>query len=230
MILPRNSRRASRFGMAVLTLALFSTAVEDRLQAQERRGSVYAIVGGTLAHQRESTDITTKPPVAAPAGTTRGWTIALGVFAARNISLEGELATTGVMSSRQSGRYNMTFNEDRQDTFFGANVRYHVRRAVHVEPVAGFTFIAHDAGSQTEIQRFFPQQLTIEPRIQLDLPIGFAASAGLDLRLGGRHVALVPTSRIRYRLNSDAPLIESTYADSFPRVTITVGVAGRIDF
>lgn len=220
----------SRCGTAIVcALSLWTIAVRDA-HAQERKGSVYAIVGAGIAHQSEVED-QTKPPAISPGGTTVGWMLAAGIFTGRNVSLEVEVAATGTMQARESARYNMTLAEDRRDTFVGGTVRYHLRRAIHLEPVAGFTFIVHSATSQVEIRSFLPPvTVTIEPRDTLDLPTGFGATAGIDARLGGPHFAFVPTSRIRYRLSGDDWPISGWYGDSFQRFTLTIGVAARVDF
>lgn len=204
--------------------------------AQERPGSIgsgYVQGGITLDHQRGVSGETDQLYVAAPGGTTLGWIVLGGVFIGAGLSIEGELASTGVMSAREPSRYGMTFNEDRRDRFFGVNMRFHVpaNRSVHLEPLAGLAFVQHQRWSQTEYFQYWltPQQQTIVgPRVRDDLPARLGLTAGLDVRVGGRHMAVVPS--FRFRMAEIGEDIVSAYPGGLPRWTISAGVAARVDF
>ena len=56
-----------------------------------------------------------------------------------------------------------------------------------------------------------------------------SVSAGVDLRLGGRHVAVVPSFRLRGAVGQGED-VASRYPGGFPRWTIAGGACARIDF
>ena len=118
---------------------------------------------------------------------------------AQSISVEGEWSSTGMMSAREPSRYGMTFNEERREWCFGANVRFHSRpgRSVDVEPVVGLAILRNRGWSQVEYYRYWlmPQQvLEIGTREPYARRTSFGITGGVDLRLGGRHVAPCPRS------------------------------------
>jgi hypothetical protein len=222
-------RRLLCLGLVGAAAALASA----RAQAQERTGSSYVIAGSTFSRQEGVTGETSVTYVTAPGGTTSGWTVAAGVFVSRGLSLEGEVSSTGMMRAREPSRYGMTFNEERRDRFFGVNARFHVPLSgrVCLEPMAGFVVIRHERWSQTEYLQYWltPQQTSIVgPRVREDLPTRTGLSAGADLRLGGEHLALVPSFRVRVADLGEE--IVSAYPGGFPRWTISPGISARIRF
>lgn len=202
--------------------------------AQEDPGGAYLLGGLILSYQEGlSGDAPHQTYVSAPAGTTIGWLLGGGVFVSRWVSIEGEAASTGVMQARQPSRHGMTFNEERRERFFSVNLRGHVggSRRIHLEPVIGLTLVRGTAWSQTEYERLEPSgstRIEVGPRIETMLPRGAAVSFGLDARLGGRHVAMVPSFRVRLARRPDE--FTRAYPGGFPRWTISPGVMVRVDF
>jgi hypothetical protein len=155
--------------------------------AQEDRGSVYLNAGGAFPHQAAPGG-GTKPPFSAPGGNTIGWLVSGGVFVSPRVSIEGELSSTGVMKSTQSGRGFVQVGE-RRDRFVSLGVKGHVplRTAVRVEPVGGMVFILPGDVTLTGSQPGYA-----------DLASSLGFMFGADLRIGGRHLAVVPGLRIAY--------------------------------
>ena len=204
--------------------------------AQKETGRFYAQVGLTLLNQDGVTGESPQTYVAAPGGTTIGWTVGAGAFTAGFLSIEGEISSTGMMTAREPSRYDMTFNEERRDRIIGANARFHMPSAsrVHVEPLVGLALIHHEGWSMTERVRFFPtEHVEIDPRVVHDLPQSVALIAGTDLVVGRRHFALIPSFRWIARLATGMEGdfdITSTYPGGFPRYTISGGVSARVGF
>jgi len=208
-------------------------------RAQESSGSVYVAAGLNLSSQRgPSGDADVGTYVVAPGGTTPGWTIGAGMFATPLVSVEGEVARTGMMTAREPSRYDITYNEDRRELFVGANVRFHVAAGQHfdLEPVVGFAAIDHQGWTAAErcILCNTPQQRVVtDPRTAIErLPWSASLTAGLDLRAGGRHLAFIPSLRFRTRLNNDdhVDVISNYPGSGLPKLTVSFGFSGRIGF
>jgi hypothetical protein len=200
---------------------------------QERPGSVYLLAGLTVAHQDGASDGEYQIYIAAPGGTALGWSVAGGVFVASHVSIEGEWSSTGTMSAREPARYGMTYVEERRDRLFGAILRFHTRpgRRVDIEPLAGVAAVRHDRWSHTETYRsWLPPEQAVEigPKIRYDTLTSAAFLAGVDLRAGGRHLAFVPSFRVRATTRGDD--IVAYYPGGFPRWTVSGGACLRIDF
>jgi hypothetical protein len=102
---------------------------------------------------------------------------------------------------------------------------------VHLEPLVGLAFIQHQRWSQTEYFQYWltpQQQLLIGPRERADLPSRIGLTTGADLRLGGRHVAVLPSFRLRVAGMDDQ--IRSIYPGGFSRWTMSSGVVAKVDF
>jgi hypothetical protein len=212
------------------------------VHAQDRTGTPYMIGGlGFPYQQGPSGETPGQTYVSAPGGTTVGWVAAAGLFIRSGVGIEGEVASTGTMRAREPSRYDQTFNEERRDRFFGANVRLRILRGSHVdvEPLFGVFVAQHQASRQTDTLTFQGQLLS-GPRMALDLPVTAAFQAGVDVRTGGRRFGVVPSFRIRYSgAGADAfddqyartGWVSSTYpGGGFSRWTIAPGIAGRVDF
>jgi len=223
-----------RFLLCLIAFAATSVIANDQVQAQERPGSFYSTAGVTFSHQHGVSGETYQTYVAAPGGTSRGWIVAGGAFIGRGLSLEGEIESTGIMSAREPSRYGQTFNEDRRDVFFGANVRFHGPSGspVHLEPLIGFTVVRREGWSQRESFKYWltPQQeLVVDARWPHDLPNGVGLTAGLDLRVGSRHLAFVPRFRIRFAsVGND--FVSAYPSTGLPKWTVSSGISGRVDF
>ena len=219
---------AGRVGVAVLALAAARGAA-----AQERPGDVYVLGGVSITHQDGAADGESQIYITAPGGTTAGWTVGGGVVVARHVSIEGEWSWSGMMTAREPGRYGLTYIEERRDRMLGAMVRVHTRPAgrIDVEPVAGVAAVAHDRWSTTETNRpWLPpgQEVEVGPRIRYDTVTGAAFVGGVDVRIGGGRVAVVPGFRVRAVTRSED--LMAYYPGGFPRWTIGGGVTARVSF
>lgn len=217
-------------GLFALSIGLLSA---PHASAQERPWSVYVIAGATAVHQSGADDGQYQIYITAPGGTAPGLTAAVGVFVAARVSVEAECSTTRIMRAREPARYGLTYIEERRDRLFGALVRVHTRpgRRVDIEPVAGVAAVRHDRWSQTETYRsWLPanQATDIGPRIRYGTLTGLAVTGGVDLRIGGRHFALVPS--LRARLGTRGGQIEAYYPGGYPRWAAVAGVSARVDF
>src|SRR5581483_7522006 len=126
-----------RWNIQVFVCALAVMSIAGGARAQEASKSLYVSAGLNLSSQRgPSGDTEFGTYVVAPGGTTPGWTIGVGVFAGPHVSVEGELARTGMMTAREPSRYDITYTEDRRDLFVGGNVRFHITagRQFDLEP------------------------------------------------------------------------------------------------
>jgi len=180
--------------------------------------------------------------VTAPGGTTQGWLVGGGVFLAGVMSIEGELASTGWMKSTQPSRYGMTFNEERRDRFLSLLARFSFPRGARfrVEPVAGLIVTKPEAWSQVDYHDFSLPAILRErgPRLRHQLDTAIGLTFGCDVRMGGRHVALLPYFRMsdtgvsegRYDASSDRREIGAIYPGGYPKWTLRAGAALRLDF
>jgi hypothetical protein len=195
---------------------------------------VLAASRGAAAQERPgAADGDSQIYITAPGGTTAGWTLGGGVFLTRHVSSEGEWSWSGMMTAREPSRYGLTYIEERRDRLLGVMVRIHSRPAgvVDVEPVAGVAAVAHDRWSTTEANRpWLPPEQAVEagPRIRYDTVTGAAFVGGIDVRLGGGRVAVVPGFRVRAVTRGED--LVAYYPGGFPRWTIGGGVTTRVRF
>lgn len=222
-----------RAGVGWLVVPLLAVSPPPAAVAQERPGSGYVLGSVALLHQGGAADGASQIYITAPGGTTPGWAVAGGVFVTRRVSLEGECGWSGMMTAREPARYGLTYVEERRDRLFGAIVQFHATPGarVDIEPVAGVAAVAHDRWSTTEASRpWLPpgQDVEIGPRIRYDTLMSAAFISGVDLRVGGPHVAFVPAFRVRAVTRSDE--LRACYPGGFPRWTIGVGAGARFDF
>jgi len=230
---PGRKGAAVRLQAALVALWMVGAAQAAPARAQERPGAVYVAAGVAAVRQDGAADGDFQIYITAPGGTTPGWAVAAGVFVRAWLSIEGELSTTGTFHAREPARYGMTYREERRDRLIGALVRLHIRpgRRLDIEPVGGVAAVRHDRWSQAETYRSWlppDQAVEIGPRIRSETLTGLAAIGGIDIRAGGRHVALVPSFRARVSTRGDR--IEWYYPGGFPRWTLAAGVYARVDF
>jgi hypothetical protein len=222
-----------RLQAALVALWIVGPVLAAPARAQERPGAIYVAAGVAAVRQNGAGDGDSQIYITAPGGTTRGWAVAAGVFVRAWLSVEGEWSATGIFHAREPARYGITYREERRDHLIGALVRVHIRpgRRLDIEPVGGVAVVRHDRWSQTETYRsWLPSEQAVEigPRIRYDTLTGVAVIGGIDVRAGGRHVALVPSFRARVGTRGDR--IESNYPGGFPRWTLAAGVYARVDF
>ncbi len=217
----------------LLVFSILALAPVRVATAQERPGSMYVLGGITAVHQDGASDGEYQIYITAPGGTTIGWLVAGGVFVGSRVSVEGEWSSTGIMSAREPARYGMTYVEERRDRVFGAVFRLHTRpgQRVDIEPLAGVAAVRHDRWSQTETYRaWLPSERAVEigPRVRYDTLTSAAFIAGVDLRAGGRHIAFVPSLRVRAGTRGEN--IVAYYPGGFPKWSISGGANVRFDF
>lgn len=218
---------------ARLAAAALVLAFAGRAAAQERPGSLYLQGGVAAVRQAGAAGGEPQIYIAAPGGTAVGWSVAGGVFAARCLSVEVEWSETGRFSAREPGRYGMTYNEERRDRALGLLFRLHLRpgRRVDIEPLAGIGAIWHDRWSQTETYRpHLPpnQALSVAPRVRFPTLQSTAVLGGVDVRVGGRHVALVPSLPFRAWKRGDD--IVAYYPAGSPNRAAGAGLSARVEF
>jgi hypothetical protein len=216
-----------------LVLLVLAVGSAREATAQERPRSIYVQGGVAAVRQNGAADGASQLYITAPGGTTIGWAVAGGVFVAAHVSLEGEGSSTGMMSAAEPARYGLTYHEERRDRFLGAIVRFHTRpgRRVDIEPLAGVGVVRHERWSRTDTYRSWltaDQALEVGTRIRYDPVMSAALIAGVDLRAGGRHVAFVPSFRVKAWTRGDD--IERYYPGGFPRWSVSAGVSLRADF
>jgi hypothetical protein len=205
-------------------------------------GSLYVFAGAGAAHQPGPSGESPETYVTAPGGTTASWLVGGGVFLTRIVSVEGEWATTGWMTSTQPSRYGMTFHEERRDRFISLLARVSMPRggSVRIEPVAGLVVTRPEARSQVDYDDLAAPVQPREhgPRVEHRLATTAGLTLGCDARIGGRRAALLPYFRFadtgvshgRYDESSDSREIGAIYPGGYPTWTIRAGVALRVDF
>jgi hypothetical protein len=183
--------------VSLLAVLSASTATAQPSSQAEQPGRVY--LGAAIVQSRApgETGESTQTYSAAPGGPSWGWSITGGVFLQRHFSIEAELSRTGLMTATEHSRYNITYFPTRRDTTVTFAGRVHLRpgRAVDIEPLAGFLVGTMSRGmtSTTTTSYSPPSNDTFDiPSLRIS-----GLSLGVDLRLGNRRVAIVPSFRLR---------------------------------
>ncbi len=218
--------------LPVILLGLITIAATPA-RAQERPGAVYVTGAVTVVHEDGLTGESSQVYVTAPGGTTRGWSVGAGVFVTDYFSVEGELASTGLMTAREPSRYFTTFNEERRDRIAAINARWHLLRSrlADLEPVVGVAFVRRYSWSRTEYDRPYltPPRTETGERMENPVEVQAGVGGGVDLRLGGRHLAVLPSFRVYYIASE--PADTSSYPGGAPsRWIVQSGVAVRVTF
>lgn len=225
------------------TLAVIAVLLVETVPASAQdAGSLYMFAGAGVAHQEGPSGDMSVTYVAAPGGTSGSWLVGGGVHVAEVISVEGEWSTTGWMTSTQPSRYGMTFNEERRDRFVSVLARFTVPRGAtfRVEPVAGVVVTKPEAWSQVDYHHIgVPTGIRERgPKVQHRLDTHVGITMGCDARIGGRRLALQPYFRFsdtgvsagRYDAAADSREIGAIYPGGYPKWTLRVGAALRVDF
>lgn len=225
----------------VVATAFMLLFVPLRAGAQEA-GSIYAFGGAGVNHQEGPTGESPSTYVTAPGGTTLGWLAGGGVFLTPYLAIDAELSRTGWMTASEPSRYGYTYNEERRDRFLTLGARFSFPAgAVSIEPVAGVVFTKSQAWTQADrdLSQVSPfPGIEVGPRIEHLLDVGVGMMAGLDVRIGGRHVAAQPSFRLMQtaidsgQFFDGAPPreISAIYPGGYPGWTLRGGIALRIDF
>jgi hypothetical protein len=204
--------------------------------AQQQPGSVYVMAGAGFPRQDGESGSVTLTYDAPPGGRTQAWIVGGGVFFGANISVELEISGTGTMSARQRVRASgghVTYDEDRRDHSFSTNVRLHLwpGRRVQFNPLGGVGIVQHAGWSQLIAVHDVPVCAT---RLRRDLPTDAGVTMGFDVRVGGEHVAVVPSFRLWRRVTDRYPRnrseLSGQYLGGASEWTLSPGVVARIDF
>lgn len=125
------------------------------------------------------------------------------------------------MRSRQEGRGGSVQVSDRRDRFVSLGLKGHllVHRLVFVEPVGGVVLILPGDTAMQTSQFTTSGALTRSQLEWADLKPDIGLMFGADLRIGGRHVAVVPGLRIAYTNVSDG----TRYLTGFRGDTLSFG-------
>jgi hypothetical protein len=216
--------------LVVAALVAAAAAWPCDLRAADQAGAAHVSAGIALPQQKGPTGTSGEVYATAPGGVSAGWTAGAGAFVTGALSIDVEMAVTGSMAAREPSRHNMTFNLERRvwSVGIGARFRKHIGNAASIEPIVG-AVLAWDRGwSQTEYTRLTStgERIEVGPREPQNLPVRPGLLAGADLRLGGRHLAIVPSFRLHWTGEREL----SEYPGGYPAWTITPGVLLRYDF
>jgi hypothetical protein len=201
--------------------------------AEER--SAYVLGGVAAIHSQGGFSWAPIGDALAPGGTTLGWQVAAGFFVRPHASLEAEISSTGVLKVVEATRTGVmrfgTLHEERQDRFFGVNVRFYVRlgQHVHIEPVAGVGALRQTGREQLDYDPSdygHERKRVVFPAERLGPWTDGSVSAGIDVRLGGPRLSLVPSVRARGTLRGS---MWEVY-DRDGRFTFAAGLSGRLSF
>ena len=195
-------RRVLAMRCLIACCVLMRLASEAR--AQDDAGYINA--GVSFPHQAEPAPELTRPPFSAPGGSSVGWLVGAGVFVSPGLSIEGELSRTGAMASEQEGR-GFVEKGERRDWFVSVGLKGHVKlgSALTVEPVGGIVFVRGDVtfeGFQFQTTRLSGGQAVTElvptgnGYVELDWHPGLMF--GVDVRIGGQRLAVVPGVRFAF--------------------------------
>ena len=210
-----------------LVVALLATAPAV---GQERPWSLYAGASVAAPYQRGERGEISTTYVTAPGGWTVGWAALAGLFVSPRLSVEVELSATGVMKATEHSRYDMTFFEERRDKALAVNARLHFRprRRLDIEPVIGFLAVRGEQWTKTRYEHSWAQPYTT-PREHVVMSPVAGFSVGLDLRIGGRHLAVVPS--FRWHVVYRGEVGENRYPGSgLPASVLRPAVGIRYDF
>lgn len=220
----------TRQGLLLTAVAVVACLTAAPVLGQERPGSFYAGASATAPYQRGERGEISTTYVTAPGGWTVGWAALAGVFVSPWLSAEVELSSTGVMRATERSRYDMTFWEERRDNVLSVNARlhFHPRSRLDIEPVVGFLAVSGEQWTKTEVAHpWAPAYVT--PREHVDMTTVAGFSVGLDCRIGGRHLAVVPSFRWQVVFRGDVGV--DRYPDSgLPVSTFRPAVGIRYDF
>jgi hypothetical protein len=209
----------------------FLLALVPRAAAEEKPGRWYVLGGVAGVYSQGVEDGESVLTALSPGGATLGWQVAGGLFVRPHVSVEVELSRTGVLKAREPGRYGMRYHEVRRDQFFALNVRLHIRAGRHadLEPVVGVGVLRQAGESQIEYGPWGTHPVGFwGPRVVPDPWTDASASAGIDVRLGGRRFAVVPSVKVRATLRGSR--YDDWWGEPTARFTAAAGVFGQVSF
>lgn len=220
--------RGSIYGAAFAVRFLALLALAAPAAGQERPGAVYVSGLLNVPWSQGLTEDSSQIYVLPPGGFSLGWSAAAGVFVATRASIEFEVSRTGILERTEFGRYDITYYEERRDTFFTASIRLHSRpRALlDIEPVLGFDVVREESWRASDHASYTGGPVTHSPRVRTVLPTVSGFSAGADARLGAGRIAFVASFRLHRTFWGN----DSYYAEASREWTLRPGAGVRVTF
>jgi hypothetical protein len=211
------------FLLTILTAVPSSFAQENPTGAYAGGGLAFLTANGPSGESRSTYS-------KRPGGATYEWHLAAGAFLTPRVSLEGGLASSGLLSSLETTHYGVKSIEERRDTALFVTTRIHLSRGHRVEPelLAGVRFVQAE-GTRTQLSTGGVSGTT---PVSNPTPRALGTSwstqvlLGFDLRVGGPKVALVPGVRVSFALH-DEPRMDS-WPEHDTAWNVSAGVALRM--
>jgi hypothetical protein len=194
----------------------------------------YVFGGATGVWEEGATRDESRTYLEAPGGWSGGIVIGGGVHLARAFSIEAEWQRTSVMEQIEPSRYFITYSAQRRDTMIGFGGRGHVRVSGQVvfEPVAVFEFVREESwlAERRDVTPGQPSEGDLTDHAPFVNSWGTGLAGGVDLRAGGKHLAVLPGLRF-HRFWRDAQGDASgTWPGGVSKWGAEVSVALRADF
>jgi hypothetical protein len=217
--------------MIIVALVALTTSPLQAQTSGNRPDRGYVFAGAGVARQEGATDEEPRIYLEAPGGTTGMWFFGGGIFAARWLSIEGELRRTGRLEAVEPSRYFITYLAQRRDTFlsFGGRLHTFPRAALDLEPVVTFDMVREES---------WLAQSTVLPGLaatgDFDKPVPFVngwsrgIGVGADVRIGRGDVAFVPGARFRRVWRGEDAT--STWPGGRTEWAVELGAALRVTF
>jgi hypothetical protein len=165
----------------------------DATAAQQSAGDVYATTGVTFPHQA-ALDPASPPPFPAPGGWTTGWLVGGGVTLPSQWALEAEVSRTGTMHSNHQGRHDVGEMATRRDWFLSVGLKrsFGLSSRVRVEPIGAIVLVGDEGTYESTFRSAFSHRGYY--------PVDWVPGVmfGVDFRIGGRHVAVIPGIRFAF--------------------------------
>ena len=167
--------------------------------------------------------------LAAPGGKTAGITVGGGIGLTRVVGMDVEFSRGGPMKAREPYKYGETYNLELLENFLTIGTRFEVSagRYIRFEPVTGFLLAVHEASAQEECCNLgVPLPYTVGPKIRNRVPVSPGLTLGLDVPIGNRRIAVLPSLRWYWTVNN----LDRYFPGGYARVTWAPGVGVRFGF
>ena len=198
-------------------------------QPTETRGYVF---GGLLLPWQEG--VTTdddRTYLAAPGGWSTGVLFGGGARINRRLSIEGEFQRTGIMETLEPSRYFITYSARRRDTRLAVGARIHLNAGPNItlEPMGMFEFVREESWlAQRTESPGLPPFGDLAQHSPFVNSWGSGLAGGMDVRLGGRTMAVLPGVRIHRIWRGEEAI--STWPGGRSSWGLEILAAGRLDF
>lgn len=212
-------------------IAVLVAVAPSNLFAQSAEPRGYLFGGVSVPRQQGVTTDESRTYLAAPGGWSIGFLVGGGARLTNLLSLEAEWHRTGIMEAIEPSRYFITYSARRRDTILSVGARVHLRfsRRLAVEPVGLFEFVGEQSWlAQRRESPGLPPAGNLSDYSPYVDSWGKGLAGGVDLRVGGRHVAALPGVRIHRFWRGEN--VSGTWPGGRANWEVAVLVAGRIDF